>query len=761
MLLWSSASSTTLLHVFPFSVSFGGPSCGCEGMLQVLPHRCFSSLPFHVVLEPASLSSPCSVGWSRVVTHTHITDSDRQTELCKMRSLVLVGCVCVLLGEAALRPPAVPLVVQDPYISLWSPADTTANSTTEHWTGDTAEIAGMVAVGKQCYTWAGKVVSGCKVANQTGLTVTATKTTYTFQAGDVELTVSYRTPAVLDRDVDFTLFTLPVTFVTFEARYAGGASPVVVYFDTTASLASHEGKVRWNRTSSQGVSSMRVGTGLAFGNTKGDRINWGSLHVAWQTSASVRSSAGAPATTARGTFAAKQTVPPDSEDFRPADQSTPVFAVAVELSSTAPVTTVAVGFDEGEVAMRYYGTDFAPLWRHMSNSSSPMESVLAGAFGKLASINAKCDAFDDTVAKDLESAGGRKYAEMGALVYRQVTGSLKGVWNHVRQEPWFFMKEISSDGDVSTIDVIYPASPMLLHFSPKLFFLTMRPLMEYSANLTKDYGVDTPYNLSWAPHDLGTWPVADRPANHQEQMPVEESGNSLLMMAYAVQSDPTLRDELKNYWGLLATWADYLNASLPDPEDQLCTDDFEGPSPHNVNLAAKGIVALGAYSQLLKLQGNTTRAQQYLALAQKLASEWVDMAADNDHFRLQYNLRGTWSMKYNIVWQLLLGLPVFPDTVLEKEVNYYVNMQMQKYGVPLDNRATFTKTDWSIWSATMGTDEQFARIIDAIYDFCNNTPDRTPFTDAYDTLDAKMKFHFRARPVMGALWVKALKKFES
>lgn len=38
---------------------------------------------------------------------------------------------------------------------------------------------------------------------------------------------------------------------------------------------------------------------------------------------------------------------------------------------------------------------------------------------------------------------------------------------------------------------------------------------------------------------------------------------------------------------LLDTWGKYLNKSLPDPKNQLCTDDFEGKSPHNSNLAVK------------------------------------------------------------------------------------------------------------------------------------------------------------------------------
>jgi hypothetical protein len=82
---------------------------------------------------------------------------------------------------------------------------------------------------------------------------------------------------------------------------------------------------------------------------------------------------------------------------------------------------------------------------------------------------------------------------------------------------------------------------------------------------------------------------------------------------------------LDRYWPLLDTWATYLIASLPDPGNQLCTDDFEGPSPHNVNLAAKGIVGLGAYAQLVNASGDYVKANRIMQKAQEFVANWLAM----------------------------------------------------------------------------------------------------------------------------------------
>ena len=211
-------------------------------------------------------------------------------------------------------------------------------------------------------------------------------------------------------------------------------------------------------------------------------------------------------------------------------------------------------------------------------------------------------------------------------------------------------------------------------------------------------------------------------------MPVEESGNMLILLAALAKVEGNA-DFAGRYWPVVRKWADYLKAKGFDPENQLCTDDFAGHLAHNVNLSAKAIVALGAYAQLCRLRGASRTAEEYLALARTFAARWAKEADDSDHYRLAFDRPDTWSQKYNLVWDRILGLGLFPDEVLKKEMAFYRKTQ-KPYGLPLDNRKTYTKIDWTLWTACLTGDRaDFDALVGPVYDFVNATPDRSPLTD--------------------------------
>jgi hypothetical protein len=237
-------------------------------------------------------------------------------------------------------------------------------------------------------------------------------------------------------------------------------------------------------------------------------------------------------------------------------------------------------------------------------------------------------------------------------------------------------------------------------------------------------------------------------------MPVEESGNMLILLAALAEAEGS-PEFAGGYWPLLSKWAAYLRDKGMDPENQLSTDDFAGHLAHNTNLSLKAILALASYSRLAERLGKAGEADEYRQLAREMASRWTKMADDGDHFRLAFDKPGTWSQKYNLVWDKLLGFRLFPPEVARKEIAFYKTKQ-NAYGLPLDNRSTYTKLDWILWTATLADNAgDFAALSEPAYRWANETPTRVPLSDWYWTVDGKQR-GFQARSVVGGIFIKLL-----
>jgi hypothetical protein len=288
--------------------------------------------------------------------------------------------------------------------------------------------------------------------------------------------------------------------------------------------------------------------------------------------------------------------------------------------------------------------------------------------------------------------------------------------------------------------------PQWVLLSPALAKATLVPILAYADS--------THWKFPNAPHDLGTYPIARGTDDGGEGMPVEESGN-MLILCDAISQEEGNTKFVDQWWPKITQWAQYLEQYGLDPEEQLCTDDFMGHLAHNANLSVKAILGLAAYGDMCRLKGDTANADRYQQIAKTDAAHWVKVADDGDHSRLAFDKPNTWSQKYNLVWDRILGLNIFPPEVAAKEIAYY-KTQMQRYGVPLDSRTHLTKTDWSVWSASMAENQaDFEAIIDPAWDYLNATTTRDPLSDSYET-DKIDSGGMHARPVVGGLLIKLL-----
>jgi hypothetical protein len=679
-----------------------------------------------------------------------------------------VEAEATLPEPAALRAPAVPLVTHDPYFSCWSFADTLYADWPKHWTGKVHGMCGLVRVDGKAMRFMGGYGDVKETAKQTSVRVLPTRTLYTFDCGPVELAVTFLSPLVMD---DLEMLARPASYVNIAARSKDGAKhDVKVYLDLSGEWAVHEPtqEVKSERVTVQGLSALKLGTTsqkvLA---RKGDdvRIDWGHVLLAVPESAGAATRSG-PDKACRDTFAATGALPDKDDDTaRPANKNWPVLAATLDLSvaagvDAAPVSNHLIIAYDDEYSVEFFGKKLRPWWRRMPGMTT--ERLLELAEEEYPKAVAHCGHTDEQIIEDALKSGGAEYASVLSLAYRQAIAAhklvalpkepLKDPQGNVLPDPdgepftpLFLSKENFSNGSIGTVDVTYPSAPLFLLYNPSL----LKGMLDGIFYYREKGGWKKPF----APHDLGTYPLANG-QTYPEDMPVEECGNMILLAAAIVRIEG-IPDYAASHWKALSEWAAYLKEKGFDPENQLCTDDFAGHLARNANLSIKAIVALGAYAQLAEQLEQKEVAAEYSKAAKDFAAKWQKAAAAGDHFGLTFDNPNSWSQKYNLVWDKLLDLNLFPPEVAKKEIAYYKTKQ-NAFGLPLDSRKTYTKSDWIVWTAAM-TDNQadFDALFKPVFKFVNETPSRVPISDWHETTSGKM-VGFQARSVVGGYWMKVL-----
>ncbi|MBR0226335.1 MAG: DUF5127 domain-containing protein [Thermoguttaceae bacterium] len=680
------------------------------------------------------------------------------------RLAVALLALCAAFASSAvraadpLRAPATPLIAQDPYFSVWSFSDELSQSFPVHWTGKINALTCFMRVDGQKLRVMGNPVEYFNDAHgmkQTDLTILPTNTIYKFEEYGVELTLTFTNPNLPD---DLDVLSRPATYLTWSVRSTDGLNhEVKLYFDATAELCVNvpDQTVVATREETDSLDVIRMGTDSQKILAKsGDdiRIDWGYFYAAAEKGAA--KSVIAAANVAREAFLKSGDLPKnDDENFpRKCNDAWPVAAFTFDcgiVKAEPVVKRIIVAYDD-LYSLTFLGEKLRPYWRR---DGMDAHAMLELANAQYSDVMARCQKFDDELMTRAKNAGGEKYACLCAMIYPQTIAAHKlAVLPNGKLV--FVSKENFSNGCAGTVDLVYPTGP--------LFAVLSNELLKHSMTATMEYAVSGRWPWPFAPHDEGQYPLLDGQRygggekTEENQMPVEETANMLILFDVVARNDGNV-DYAKQYESTLAQWAEYLLDKGLDPENQLCTDDFAGHLAHNANLSAKAIVALACYADLCKRAGKEDDAKRFREKAEEFVQQWLKLADDGDHYRLAFDKPGTWSMKYNIVWDRLLGLELFPKDVTKKEIAYYKTV-MNDFGLPLDNRADYTKLDWEAWTATLADNrEDFDALMAPVYDFVDATSPRVPLTDWYFTSTAKQR-GFQARSVVGGVYVKMMEK---
>lgn len=578
-------------------------------------------------------------------------------------------------------------------------------------------------------------------AVQKNISLNATQTIYDFTCGPVDATLTFTSPLLI-KNLD--ILSRPVSYITYSVKSNdGNKHNVQLYFGASTNIATNtpSQEVVTQQYTSSDLNILKAGTKeQPVLQKKGDdlRIDWGYMYVAVASSAKANQYI-TNARDAMPSFASTASHPGSVRAGKNMMLNTSVDLGQVDHNTKEQY--FLLGYDD-IYAVQYFHQNLRPWWNR--NGDQTIEKQLAKAATDYHSVMQQCKQWNETLYNDVLNAGGKTYADLCIIAYRQSVAAHKLVQSP-QGELLFLSKENFSNGSINTVDVTYPSSPLYIAYNPELMKGMLSGIFYYSES--------GKWAKPFAAHDLGTYPLANG-QTYGEDMPVEESGNMIILTAAIAKAEGNA-DYAKKHWKTLTRWVNFLTTEGFDPANQLSTDDFAGHLARNANLSVKAIVGIGCYGMLANMLGDNATGAAYTDTAKNMALRWIQMAEMGDHYALTFDRTDSWSQKYNLVWDKVLGLNLFPKDVYQKEINYYLTKQ-NEFGLPLDSRKTYTKSDWIIWTATLADNQKdFEALIDPLQKYVTETPTRVPLSDWHETTNGK-QVGFQARSVVGGYFMKLL-----
>ncbi|MBD5631629.1 MAG: DUF4965 domain-containing protein [Clostridia bacterium] len=655
--------------------------------------------------------------------------------------------------------PAYPLFVKDPYFSIWAQTEILNEKDVIFWTGTEKKLYGYIKVDGEVYSFLGNA-KNCKRAKQLSLSVSAFTTDYTFKAGKAKLSVSFVSP--LPPDI-LRLLSCPVCYMNYTVKGAKSAE-VIIVADQCLCYNGEDGVVCGGVEKTANFEAAHFGLkGQNALSCDWDEIcaDWGYWYLCGE----------------RAYYASAEACEKYIKDGTPLEENG--GSKALMASSKALSGKIMLGFDD-TASINYFGDILKGYYLENDSISEALEET----FKTSLETDKYLAEFDKRLTKRAAKFG-KEYINILYASLRQSVGAHKLVKDKDGQL-LFLSKECRSNGCIGTVDVSYPSMPLYLLYNPELVRAMLRPIFKFAKMPVWKY--------DFAPHDVGSYPnccgqvyglreqkeisfkyvhvngdktrptVWTLPADadvfsYESQMPVEECANVLIMLAAAYKADGSL-DMVNNEFDTLEKWVNYLVKFGLKPENQLCTDDFSGHLKNNLNLAIKAVVGIACFAEICKALGKAEAYAKYRKTAEEYVAEITGFAKKFNHLPLTWDTgEETYSLKYNVAFDKILGLKLFPEELCESEIDYYLT-KANEYGVPLDNRAEFTKSDWLVWTACLTNSlKKQRKLLQGIDAYLRQSEDRLPFGDWYETKTGRL-IGFRNRTVVGGHFILLLLSVE-
>lgn len=670
--------------------------------------------------------------------------------------------------------PSYPLFIKDPNFSLWSPYDRLTDGDVESWYGEKKQVYGFLKLGGETYIFLGNksrfLPLGVREAVQTDLKVSAFSTDYTFSVGEATLSLSFISP-LLPSDLD--MVGTPVCYMDYEITGTEDAFELSLFLGAN-NCYNDNPSASIDRRTLGGVMPLNGFEASFFGLTRqlplsnnNDIIgaDSGYWYLGGEEGALLdERELFAYLTGGARSFAAQE------------------FYRYIAAFATSKKGTLLVGCDD-RATIDYFGD----VRRGYMLENYTMAECMQLAMSTHDAVLEKLAVFEEKLRRDTAHEPA-SYLPILYASLRQSVGGHKLVRNK-DGEVLFLSKENGSNGCIATVDVSYPSIPLYLYTNVELVKGMMRPILKFARMPIWKY--------DFAPHDVGTYPACygqvyslvnssedknvgrlnrgaiwtagqkHAPSTHfplytlpatmdiyqyEEQMPVEECANMLVMFLAVCESEGAVSFFRENL-DLASKWVEYLVKYGLYPEEQLCTDDFAGHLKNNVNLAIKATVGIGAYARLIGKAGDKDAESKYRSIAEDFAKKITEFANKYSHLPITWDTDdSTFSLKYNLAFDRIYHLDLFSKELCEREVDAYVQ-KTNTYGTPLDQRELYTKSDWIVWSARLTESvEKRDALLSPIVKYLEESPSRIPFGDWYYTDSAVFRY-FRARTVQGGTFI--------